>query len=399
MFCLLCSLCTFALIAAAQTTAPNEYTVQKIAALDNFLVENLAVRGNGKILVTTSAPAATLWEIDPQSSLNATLITQFPGVSGSYGITELQPDVFYVTTGNFSIQTRQPVPQSFTLFEVDMSGFRQLPTGKVTSLPTPREIAILANATVLNGLTHVDGQDGFVLAADSYAGLIWKVDVATGDVVVAIKDASMDPSPSKAAGINGLKYQNGSLYYTNTGSNLYYRLAISANGTAAGTPETIAQIAKPDDLILDDSGTAYICQQVNSLSRVAGNGTVEVIAGTANSNASSLLGPTAVAWGRTPSDKDKLYVTTNGGQSAASNPSSGSQGLSVIGPIAQDSAATSNSSTSASSSASSSASATSSATQGAATQTQSTGGAAASFDQGVRWCLFMVSLALLSVLL
>ncbi|OAP60251.1 hypothetical protein AYL99_05253 [Fonsecaea erecta] len=363
MFRRLYLLYTFALLSAAQSTPSDEYAVQHVANLDNYLVENLAVRGNGKVLVTTSAPAATLWQIDPQSSGNATLITRFPGASGSYGITELQPDLFYVTTGNFSIETRQPVPQSFALFEVDMTGFRQLPTGKITSLPTPQKIASITNATVLNGLTHVDGQAGFVLAADSYAGLVWKVDIATGSVMTAIKDASMDPSPSKAAGINGLKYQNGYLYYTNTGNNLYYRLPIYANGSASAEPETIAQVTKGDDLILDGAGTAYICQQVNSVSRVAINGTQQVIAGTINSNASSLLGPTAVAWGRTPSDRDRLYVTTNGGQSAAFN-TSGSQGLSVIGPIAQESTETGNSS----------ASATLSTTQGTATPTQSNGG-------------------------
>ncbi|KAH0837182.1 hypothetical protein AYO21_08161 [Fonsecaea monophora] len=388
MFRRLCFLCAFALITAAQSPPSTEYTVQHIAALDNFLVENLAVRANGKILVTTSAPAATLWQIDPESSLNATLVTRFPGVSGSYGITELQPDVFYVTTGNFSIQTRQPVPQSFALFEVDMTGFHQLPTGKIVTSPTPRKVAPITDATVLNGLTHVDGQDGFVLAADSYAGVVWKVDIATASVTTAIKDASMDPSPSKAAGINGLKYQNGFLYYTNTGSNLYYRLAINADGTASGSPETLAQVAKPDDLILDDAGTAYICQQVNALSSVASNGTQQVLAGTINSNVSSLLGPTAVAWGRAASDRNKLYVTTNGGQSASLNTTSGSQGLSVIGPIAQQSTTSNSSSTSA----------TLSATQGAATQTQSNGGAAVFSDQGMRLLFSMVYLALFSVL-
>jgi hypothetical protein len=198
----------------------------------------------------------------------------------------------------------------------------------------------------------------------------------------------MDPSPSKAAGINGLKYHNGFVYYTNTGTNLYYRLAIYANGTASAKPEIIAPVTKGDDLILDDAGTAYLCQQVNAVSRVASNGTQQVIAGTMNSNVSSLLGPTALAWGRAASDKNKLYVTTNGGQSAISNTSSGSQGLSVIGPIAQESAATNTSS----------ASATLSATQGAATQTQSNGAVAALLDQGVRWYFFMVSLPLLSVL-
>jgi len=316
--------------AAAQSAPPNELSVHHVAVLDNFLVENLAVRQNRRVLVTTSAPAATLWQIDPLSTHNATLAVRFPGVSGSYGITELQQDLFYVTTGNFSIQTRQTVPKSFRLFEVDMTSYSERPNGTELSPPTVRQVATLADAILLNGLTHVHGQDGYVLAADSYAGVIWKVDIATGNVTAAIKDASMDPTPSEAAGINGLKYQNGFLYYTNTGTNTYYRVPIYPNATASGSPEVIAQVVKGDDLILDDSGTAYICQQVNSLSRVTLNGTQQVIAGTPNSNSSSLLGPTAVAFGRGASDRNTLYITTNGGQSAATGQTPASQGLSSV---------------------------------------------------------------------
>ncbi|RFU30697.1 hypothetical protein B7463_g5671, partial [Scytalidium lignicola] len=313
---------------ASTIAAASELTVNKITDLNHFLVENLAVRQNGQVLVTTSAPAATLWQVDPTSDRNATLALSFPGVSGSYGITELQPDVFYVTAGNFSIQTRQPIPNSFQLFEVNMTNYRQRPDGTVITPPLLRKVSTFSNAIVLNGLTHVDGQPGFVLAADSFAGVVWKADIVTGQVTVAIKDASMGPTPNKAAGINGLKYQSGYLYYTNTGSNLFYRLAISPNATASGTPEIIANVTKGDDFILDSQGDTYICQQINSLSRVTLDGKLELIAGTPGSNSSSLLGPTAAAWGRFPRDQNSLYITTNGGQSAAAV--SNSQGLSRI---------------------------------------------------------------------
>ncbi|KAH8817460.1 hypothetical protein F5884DRAFT_694806 [Xylogone sp. PMI_703] len=318
----------FTLSLATTFAAANELTVNKVVDLAHFQVENLAVRQNGQVLVTTSAPAATLWQIDPTSNRNATLALSLPGVSGSYGITELQPDVFYVTAGNFSIQTRQPVPNSFQLFEVNMTSYRQRPDGTVVTPPQVRRITTFSDAIVLNGLTHVDGQAGYVLAADSFAGVVWKADVATGEVTTAIKDASMQPTPNKAAGINGLKYQNGSIYYTNTGNNLFYRLAISADATASGTPQVIANVTKGDDFILDSQGNAYICQQVNALSRVGINGTVELLAGTPGSNMSSLLGPTAAAWGRLPRDQNNLYISTNGGQTAAASPDS--QGLSRI---------------------------------------------------------------------
>jgi hypothetical protein len=146
---------------------------------------------------------------------------------------------------------------------------------------------------------------------------------------MAINDTSMYPTASKAAGINGLKYQNGYLYYTNTGTSSYCRVPIYSNATASGKPELIVQVMKGDDLILDEPGVAYIGQQANFLSRVTLNGTQEVVAGTTNSS-SSLLGPTAIAWGRTILDKNKLYITTNGGQSAVSVQIPGAQGLSEV---------------------------------------------------------------------
>lgn len=302
------------IILIGTVTAVNDFAVSRIANLTNFQAENLAVRKNGHVLVTTSAPEATLWQIDTTANHTAVIAVKFPGVSGSYGITELLQDVFYVTTGNFSIQTRQPVPESFQLFEVNMTGYRQLPSGEIVSPPEFREVTTFKEAILLNGLTHVDGQLGYVLAADSYAGVVWKADVFTGDVTIAINDTSMDPTPNKAAGINGLKYQDGYLYYTNTGTNIFYRIPIFSNATASGHSEVIANVTKGDDLILDSQNNAFICQQINVLSRVALNGTEQVIAGTADSNTSSLLGPTAAAWGRLPGDQNSLYITTNGGQ-------------------------------------------------------------------------------------
>ncbi|KIN02719.1 hypothetical protein OIDMADRAFT_52550 [Oidiodendron maius Zn] len=103
-----------------------------------------------------------------------------------------------------------------------MTVYRTLPNGSVAIPPKLRHVATFANAIVLNGLTHVDGQYEYVLAADSYAGVILKVDIAAGSVTTAINDTSMAPTATKAAGINGLGYQNGYLCYTNTATNSYY---------------------------------------------------------------------------------------------------------------------------------------------------------------------------------
>ena len=84
----------FASVSLAQDAPGNESTVQHVAALDKFLTENLAVRSNGQVLVTTSAPVAIMLQIEPFAARNGTLVVRFPGVSGSHGITEPQTDIF-----------------------------------------------------------------------------------------------------------------------------------------------------------------------------------------------------------------------------------------------------------------------------------------------------------------
>ena len=146
--------------------------------------------------------------------------------------------------GNFSIQTRRPVLQSFKLFEVDITVYRTLPNGSVAIPPKLHQVATFANAIVLNDLTHVDGQDGYFLAADLYAGVILKVDIASGNVTTAINDTPMAPTATKAGGINGLRYQNSYLCYTNTATNSYYRIPVYPNATASGNPRSLRKSRK-----------------------------------------------------------------------------------------------------------------------------------------------------------
>ena len=102
-----------------------------------------------------------------------------------------------------------------------MTVYRTLPNGSVAIPPKLRQVATFANAIILNGLTHVDGQDGYFLATDLYAGVILKVDIASGNVTTAINDTPMGPTATKAGGINWLRYQNSYLCYTNTATNSY----------------------------------------------------------------------------------------------------------------------------------------------------------------------------------
>lgn len=77
---------------------------------DPTWVENIAVRKNGHLLVTiVISPELYLIDpltssLDPTSNKTATLIHSFaPSFAAVLGITETQPDQFYVVVGNLSL--------------------------------------------------------------------------------------------------------------------------------------------------------------------------------------------------------------------------------------------------------------------------------------------------------
>jgi hypothetical protein len=102
-----------------------------------------------------------------------------------------------------------------------------------------------------------------VLAADSLAGLIWRVGFAPNgtpqakvwlrhDSMAHIKDAL--PPPTQP-GINGLRYsaKQGHVYYTTTGQKLFTRVRVDPNSfDPAGEPELVASGGMYDDLCIDD---------------------------------------------------------------------------------------------------------------------------------------------------
>jgi sugar lactone lactonase YvrE len=167
--------------------------------------------------------------------------------------------------------------------------------------------------------------------ADSLAGLVWKVDVRTGHVTVSVQDPSM--KGSHPHGINGIKVQDGFLYYTNRGTSTLWRIPTDEeNGIVpAGAQGTqVAQNTTGDDIVLDADGFIYVALggPDNAIGLVdPRTGGMSVVAEKFNSTSSGLIGPTAWQFGRGATDRRSLYVTADGG-----NPESvlGTQGLSRI---------------------------------------------------------------------
>ena len=310
-------------VSSAQATTPTpELSINPIYTFpENHATENLAIRANGQILITTALPLSEVYLVDPSSVLPANLITRFSGLTSSLGITELEPDVFYVAAGNVSISntpTSGPpggVPGTFSIYEVDMRLFQMSSNGAIATPATVRKVADVPNAQLLNGVASMGitgvPSNNVILAADTVAGMVWNINVASGAVAVAASDASMQ-------GINGMKVQNGFLYYDSDAHSTWYRIPINTNGfvPSGSTAQVLSTgLVNGDDFALDARGRAFLGGQGENavfLVDPAGQGTQRVLAHLANSSADAFAGPSAVQFGRRASDSSSIYVTANG---------------------------------------------------------------------------------------
>ena len=176
MFCL--SLCPFslALPQAPSSSAPLPQATTVHRFPNGTFVENLAIRSNGGIIanILTSPEVAYVDPINPAAE--AKIIARFPSPATSVlGIAEAEPDVFYVATGNFSLQlSGPPVNGTGQIWRIDMSKYEECEGENVP-------VDLVANITdsgLINGITLVPGTKTLLLA-DSIKGLIWRLNVDT----------------------------------------------------------------------------------------------------------------------------------------------------------------------------------------------------------------------------
>ena len=281
--------------------------------------ENLAVRSNGQILVNLLNTPQIL-QVDPLSLQKPILVHQFPNPDkndGLLGIVEMQQDVFYVAFGSLNVTIGQGKPGTFSVWEVDMNPFQLGENESVVSPAKVQKLVAMPEAKILNGMTALDKDQNTTLIADSQAGAVWKLNVWTREYEVIIKDPLMDPG--SFIGVNGIKIQNGYLYFTNSAAGSLNRVPINADGTAKAPAETVQTgLTSADDFTFDEAGNAYLVQNtVNQLTEISAKGQVTTLVGGLND--SYLSGATAVQFGRTVLDDEVLYVTTSGGQGAPVN--------------------------------------------------------------------------------
>jgi sugar lactone lactonase YvrE len=179
------------------------------------------------------------------------------------------------------------------------------PQGKTTVLVT------IEDALFLNGLTFLT--DDRYLIADSYLGAIWELNITEKTAKIWLQHPYLERSSSEKEfpGVNGLKIYENNLYASNTEKMQIVKIPLRSDG-GAGEPEIFKQKVNIDDFAFDRDGNLYGTTHIyNSVVKITPNGEITTIAQTEQ----QVTGSTALAFGRTQSDRTKIYVVTNGGMS------------------------------------------------------------------------------------
>lgn len=296
----------------------------EITTIANFpehvMLENLAVRADGSILVVSS-PQRQVWYVPPPGAalpVEPILLHTFDEGHLAQSLVEAQFNVFYIATYGHA-----------TLQRLDLRNWTPgdpVTLTKVLDFPAPAG----SNGSALVA-------PGVMLFADCVGGSIWRVDLSNdgmqattrvwlqhetmaaggGHPPVKFSDTQQVPFP----GINGLCYgpKTGHVYYATSSQDLFMRVAMDPVTLApVGEPEYIAHVKNVDDLCLDeDLGVAYLARHPDHivervpLAEAKGLGRA-VMAGEPFTD--SVVGPTSLAWGRGPNDHGRIaYAPTDGG--------------------------------------------------------------------------------------
>lgn len=313
----------FANFAALVLAVSSSYDVHRLSVVDTpklplpaeliyefppgFLCENLAVRRNGQILVTI-ATVPQVYQVDPFKKKDAILLYSFPATTVT-GIAELEPDVFYVATGNitFSNDRLSPVPGSSAIWKLDLRSF----SAKDGQPAKVSKIAAFPKATLLNGVAVLNRRKGLLLAADSALGLIWQLNVHTKEIKIFFDDplAKAPPDAQIPTGVNGIKVRKGAVYFSNSFLGIIARLIVKNKQTPLGPAVPVATgLNVIDDFAIGPNGAFFAAQNPNNaLSYTpAAGGAAQIIANITTN-------PSAVAFGRRPEDAHSVYVSSFGG--------------------------------------------------------------------------------------
>ncbi|KAF7298720.1 hypothetical protein MIND_00819500 [Mycena indigotica] len=299
----------FALLASAYAAFPTTVLYQSPSGL---LLENIAVRPNSKLLIT-SVMSPTLFSLDPQAK-NATLtpVHTFSGPNGTAltGIAEYAPDTYAVVVSVIDSAERAAQLGSVAIWRVDLT----------CTPPKVARVARLPASHLTNGLSTVPGLPGVVLAAESVLGAVYAINMRNGAVRTLTQDALLLPTPEANLGINGLHVHDKYLYATNAARGTLLRAPVATRpGSVALTgPFTVIGTVPEgsygfDDFAIDDTGRVWVTVHPGSLSvftpQKKGSWKEETVV-----PPGVLVVPTSVALARRKALEGVLYVATVDGK-------------------------------------------------------------------------------------
>ncbi|KAH7104132.1 hypothetical protein BKA62DRAFT_767893 [Auriculariales sp. MPI-PUGE-AT-0066] len=173
-------------VAGASATGVPESAIRTVytfpAESANF-IENIAVRSNGHVLLT-SIRQPSLYTLDPcvDTSTASTLVTiNSTTVNGLSGIAEYAPDKFAVIGalwGDF-------VATNLSVWTFDAR----------THPVTATKVLDLDGPGVANGMTVLPGVPGAVLVSDSILGAVWRIDIPARTARLVLQDDALAPGP------------------------------------------------------------------------------------------------------------------------------------------------------------------------------------------------------------
>lgn len=222
----------------------------------HYFLENLAVRSDNSVLVLNHNE---LWYV-PSSNDEQPVEPQllFTFSHAAMGIVEVEPEVFYISASD--IYTWK---ESY-LYRLDLNGWK--PGQAVHPEPVLRFPEPVRG---LNGSCVV--APGIILLADSWAGLIWRVDLYVADgkpkPSVWLEHDSMGYLAKlyyeriQLPGINGIQYspKRGYLYYSASAKQLFMRVKIDPiSFNPVGDVEFVGGGRFDDFWIDQDAGFAYL---------------------------------------------------------------------------------------------------------------------------------------------
>jgi hypothetical protein len=255
-------------------------------------VENIAVRTNGNLVVVLY-DRPEVWELNPHTpQAQPKLLWQFKDATRTTGITEPIADNFIVIVFMKA--------GGFTVWNLNLTS----PQTNATEV-----IATVPGAGTLNGLTTLSST--VALAADTKKGVVHRFDLARGESTIILRDSTMS-LPLVAGGINGVRYQAGFLYYTNSFRGILARIPIdTTSAEATGPAEVLARgLIGLDDFALSPSGDEFFVMHWmrSRILKITAGGKKDVLA----AGSEGVAWPTSAQFGRTDRDNGIIYVTASG---------------------------------------------------------------------------------------